>query len=119
MSDARQEHVYPGGQHYSGTNRVPNIQDFIRSLDRDKRERDARIDAEHKKKASPGEVTTPVVEPKRPGSHLRTVRDPVTGRDVEIDDISTQQLKDARNPKVGEVAVHASSVLTVLTTAAV
>jgi len=101
MTDV-QEHVVPSGQHYSGRNRVPNIKQFMESLDRDKKRRDAQIDAsaEESEKVG-GEASDHVVTtPKRGGKNRRTVRDPVTGQDVEIEDIDSSFMKAVKDPQV-------------------
>jgi hypothetical protein len=85
----------PGG-HYSGRNRIPNIQEFVASLDRDKRERDAQIDAalkENKKNKSIAEHK--IEDTKKPG---RKVTDPVTGRQVEIEDMDVDYKAVVDNP---------------------
>jgi hypothetical protein len=40
-----QEQVYPSGQHYSARNKIPNIKQFVESLDAEKKARDAQIDS--------------------------------------------------------------------------
>jgi len=98
------EHVVPaGGQHYSGRNRVPNIKQFMESLDRDKKHRDAQIDAQSKAQQEVGgpgvkdHVETP---PRKRGKNRRTVRDPVTGKDVEIEDIDSSFMSAVKNPQL-------------------
>lgn len=91
--------VYPPGQHYSGTNRIPNIKQFVESLDKDKRERDAQIDAELKKNKSSGEARAHVpTNQRKAGKNRRMVRDPTTGKDVEIEDIGEHHVKAADEP---------------------
>lgn len=94
-----QETVVPSGQHYSGMNRIPNIKQFIESLDRQKRDRDAQIDADLGKQPG-GEAKDHAEEVKKSGKHRRVVRDPVTGRDVEIEDTDHAMMKAAQNPMV-------------------
>ncbi|SPQ27673.1 dd72ee82-fbca-4bc3-8468-06269e0ff8fc [Thermothielavioides terrestris] len=100
------EKVYPSGQHYSGTNRIPNIKQFVESLDRQKKQRDAQIDAQLRASSGHGEAQDHVSaaqqqQQKRPaGKNRRTVRDPVTGRDVEIEDIDTHHMKAADQPTI-------------------
>lgn len=94
-----QEHHAPGG-HYSGTNRIPNIKQFMEGLDKDKRQRDAKIDAESKQHKN-GEVEVKAHHIDKPkGNNRRTVRDPVTGKDVEIDDIGPEMVKAVDDPHV-------------------
>jgi hypothetical protein len=99
------EKVYPSGQHYSGSNRIPNIKQFVESLDREKRERDAQIDSQQKQATKHGQHHGEVrdhVSPgyRKPGKNRRTVRDPTTGKDVEIEDISSEHMKAADEPMV-------------------
>ncbi|KAK3314945.1 hypothetical protein B0H66DRAFT_480712 [Apodospora peruviana] len=107
------EQHYPSGQHYSGTNRIPNIKQFVEGLDRDKKKRDAQIDA-NVAKGGPGAAQNGSaagslkfqqngeakdhIATSKPGKNRRTVRDPVTGKDVEIEDISQQHMKAANEP---------------------
>ncbi|OAA44286.1 meiotically up-regulated protein [Metarhizium rileyi] len=94
------DHVVPSGQHYSGRNRVPNIQQFMDQLDTEKKDRDAAIDAQPKGNKKHKEVT----DHKKPETplrkDLRTVRDPVTGKDVQIRDAKTDYAEAAENPKL-------------------
>lgn len=96
MSD---EQTYHAGQHYSGTNRIPNIKQFVESLDRDKKSRDAKIDAGHANGTSNGDAIDHIPTQK-PGKNRRTVKDPVTGKEIEIEDIDSQHLKTAEHPMV-------------------
>ena len=93
------EHVVPSGQHYSGTNRVPNIQEFIHRLDRQKKQRDAEIDEQLKANKANGDAKDHTPEKRRP-KKTRTVRDPVTGKDVEIEDASIDFKSVVDNPMV-------------------
>lgn len=89
--------------HYSGRNRIPNIKQFVEGLDRDKKKRDAAIDADPSVPggaAAGGPSADHVPLPHKPGKNRRVVHDPVTGRDVEIEDISSHHLKAAENPVV-------------------
>lgn len=106
-----QETVVPSGQHYSGSNRIPNIKQFMERLDREKKDRDAKIETEtaahsqhaaHSKKVGgdgDGEAQEHQ-ETRRRGKNRRTVKDPVTGRDVEIDDMDDKMLKEVQDPQV-------------------
>ncbi|KAI0556059.1 C2 domain-containing protein [Xylaria curta] len=94
---AEKEHVHPGGNHYSGLNRIPNIKEFAAALDRDKRDRDAKIDADLKKNKKNGGI-----KEHENGNHLaghgRVVTDPVTGKEVQIDDERLDFKKAVENP---------------------
>lgn len=121
------EHTVPtGGQHYSGRNRIPNIHEFVAQLDKEKRERDAAIEAEDKEHAriakeaarqqqQNGNATQQQQQqqqnlqdtkdhvpekPKGARKKTKTVRDPVTGKDVEIEN-PKENFKDVvENPHV-------------------
>lgn len=98
-----QETVAAPGQHYSGSNRIPNIKQFMERLDKDKKDRDAKIDSGAtgaKPNPSASEPTQHQDGQRRRGTNRRTVRDPVTGKDVEIDDNDGSLLKEAEDPHV-------------------
>lgn len=89
------EHKLPtGGQHYSARNKIPNIHEFVAQLDKEKRERDAAIEAEDKQhnkierhaQKQPSGESKDHVPSKKERKKTKTVRDPVTGKDVEIED---------------------------------
>jgi hypothetical protein len=88
-------------KNYSGHNRIPNIKQFVESLDKDKRERDAKIEREQQQRVQAGgESVQHPPAARKVGKNRRTVRDPVTGRDVEIDDADDSILKQGENPMV-------------------
>lgn len=94
------EHVAPSGQHYSGRNRVPNIHEFMQQLDKEKQERDAEIDKELKQNKKHGEAVDHANDRERRKAKHRTVRDPVTGKDVEIRDTKLSYEDAVENPQV-------------------
>ncbi|PHH73567.1 hypothetical protein CDD80_3731 [Ophiocordyceps camponoti-rufipedis] len=91
------EHVLPSGQHYSGRNRVPNIQQFAQQLDLEKRQRDAEIEAELRQNA---EAREHHAAEKSKRDHTRTVRDPVTGKDVAISDAHADYKEAVDEPQL-------------------
>lgn len=95
------QHEAPSGkQHYSATNKVPNIQEFMAQLDQEKKERDAQIDSDFKNNKKAGEIK-PHANEKRPSAKdTRLVRDPVTGKDVEIRDVKLDSKEAVENPQV-------------------
>lgn len=93
MENETQQHK-PGG-HYSGRNRIPNIHEFVASLDRDKRERDALIESGKIPDAGVTDHKPAVKKPKG-----RIVTDPVTGKEVEITDVETDFMKAVDDPMV-------------------
>lgn len=93
------DHAMPSGQHYSATNRVPNIQEFMQRLDSEKRQRDAEIDAELRRNKRNPDVKihrNELLEKKG----TRKVRDPVTGKDVGIRDADMDFEEAVENPQV-------------------
>ncbi|KAL7930528.1 hypothetical protein V8C35DRAFT_160021 [Trichoderma chlorosporum] len=94
------QHAVPsGGQHYSATNRVPNVQEFMQRLDAEKKQRDAEIDAELRRNKRNPEVKIHRNELlKQKGT--RKVRDPVTGKDVEIRDADIDFTEAVENPQM-------------------
>ncbi|OAA48164.1 C2 domain protein [Beauveria brongniartii RCEF 3172] len=96
-----QNHVVPSGQHYSGRNRVPNIQEFMAQLDREKQQRDAEIDGDLKSNEKHGEVQAHQQhDEKAERKDARWVRDPVTGKDVQIRDAKLDFEKAAEDPQM-------------------
>ncbi|KAI9844546.1 MAG: hypothetical protein M1837_005505 [Sclerophora amabilis] len=109
----------PGG-HYSGANPIPNIQKFIEELDKDKKDRDKKID-EDKKTGGAGKGAQPHTanpDVAKPGSR-KTVTDPVTGKDVEIEDVDRDFMKAVHDPKVFYLSrtLSPSQLVTLLTPA--
>ncbi|XXG97691.1 hypothetical protein Hte_003998 [Hypoxylon texense] len=92
---SEQQHHYPGGGHYSGLNRIPNIKEFVAGLDRDKKERDARIDSQLKANKQNGDITEHKNEEQAYKGRGRVVTDPVTGNQVTIDDVNTNFMEAA------------------------
>lgn len=84
---AEQQH-YPG--HYSGANPVPTVAKFIQSLDKDKAERDKKIDedARHKGKLGGSAVKPHEADEYTVKGTQKRVTDPTTGREVVIEDIN-------------------------------
>lgn len=100
---SEQNHRFPGG-HYSGLNRVPNIKEFVAALDRDKKERDAKIDSELKANGKSGgdiKEHKNKVEQYKGG---RVVTDPVTGNEITIDDVNADFMKAAKDPIVSLIS---------------
>ncbi|KAI8634056.1 C2 domain-containing protein [Xylariaceae sp. FL1651] len=95
---AEKEHVHPGGGHYSGLNRIPNIKEFAAALDRDKKERDAKIDANLKTNTKNNSIKEHQVEKGHLPGHGRVVTDPVTGKEVQIDDVDLDFKQVVENP---------------------
>jgi len=104
--------------HYSGHNPIPTINQFIENLDRDKKDRDREIDEARKAKAAAlqaqkkGQIPPPDAQggASDVNSHQqhkygkegtqKTVTDPTTGRQVVIEDVNKDMLKNVENPSV-------------------
>lgn len=99
MSEEKHHH-FPGG-HYSGMNRIPNIKEFAASLDRDKKNRDAKIDADLNGNATNEEIQEHMAPKGHLAGHGKVVTDPVTGKEVQIDDEQIDFKKAVENPHVG------------------
>ncbi|KAF2017132.1 hypothetical protein BU24DRAFT_144104 [Aaosphaeria arxii CBS 175.79] len=99
MAEQQQQHA-PGG-HYSGANPVPTVKKFIQNLDKDKAERDRKIDEQGMSAAGGG--ATSKVAPHKPTKHgvkgtQKTVTDPTTGKQVVIEDVSKDMVHQVENP---------------------
>lgn len=94
----QQQHT-PGG-YYSGRNKVPNIQQFVENLDKDKRERDKHIEEERREKEAHARGEA---RPHKPQQYTvkesqKTVTDPVTGKEVLIEDVNESMMKQVQDP---------------------
>lgn len=69
---------------YSGANPVPTIKRWLESLDEDKKDRDKLIDEEERLKKKEGTKA----RPQEGGKSRKKVTDPVTGKEVEIEDMN-------------------------------
>lgn len=106
--DQEGRHVGQGG-YYSGRNKIPNIQEFVAQLDREKKDRDAKIDAELKNNKKSNEAHAHHNEDKPSRRDTRTVRDPVTGKDVDIADVKLDYGEAVENPQVSSFSRIPSS----------
>jgi hypothetical protein len=102
---ASQQRKTTPGTHYSGTNPIPNVQKFIASLDKDKKDRDAKIDQQMKLKQQQGTAGTDVKEHKQGqptgvDGTRKTVTDPTTGKEVQIEDVNADFMEAVKNPMV-------------------
>ena len=90
--------------HYSGHNPIPTVKQFVQNLDRDKAERDRQIDvaAKQGKAGTAGKDVQDHVEakPKGKAGTRKVVTDPVTGNQVEIEDVNADFMKAVDNPQV-------------------
>ncbi|KAJ9324328.1 hypothetical protein DTO027B5_4179 [Paecilomyces variotii] len=90
----------PAG-HWGVNNPIPNIQRFVESLDKDKRERDRRIDEEERQKRQAEREGGAVPHAQQDSSKhkgTRKVTDPTTGKEVEIEDVGRDLVKESKDP---------------------
>jgi hypothetical protein len=104
QGDATAQHG-PAG-HWSAANPIPTIHKFVENLDKEKKERDQRIDEEIKRKeqaarkeGKPVDQTALDVSRKS----TRQVTDPVTGKEIEIEDVQKNYMEESKNPVVSEL----------------
>jgi hypothetical protein len=89
--------------HWSAANPIPTIHKFVENLDKDKKERDRQIDEELKRRQQNAQdqgksFDQEAADVQKKGT--RQVTDPVTGKEIEIEDVQKQYLEDSKNPKV-------------------
>ncbi|KAL9113203.1 MAG: hypothetical protein Q9227_002538 [Pyrenula ochraceoflavens] len=87
------------GKPWSAANPIPNIQQFVENLDKDKKERDRQIDEANKTKQQAGDKVTPHVNETQQAAG-KTVRDPTTQRDVVIEDVGKDFMGAVKDPKL-------------------
>ncbi len=90
----------PGG-HYSGNNPIPTIQKFMENLDSDKKARDAQIaeQSEHRaQQAGGGVLDHKDGKPVGVKGTKKTVTDPTTGREVQIEDVDAGFMNTVDDP---------------------
>ncbi|CAL8580352.1 hypothetical protein XPA_006081 [Xanthoria parietina] len=98
---ADQQQHKPGG-YYSGRNKIPDIKTFVQNLDKDKKERDQRLDEERKANSSHGGGDAQPHKPTNAGKEgtRKTVRDPTTQKDVQIEDVDANFMKAVEDPQL-------------------
>ena len=99
MSDQQQQQQQAPGGHYSGANPIPTIQKFIESLDRDKKERDKKIDELKHGEAQGAPKPHTASTGGKPGTRTK-VTDPTTGNEVEIENVNLDASQAIENPMV-------------------
>ena len=83
---------------WSGTNRIPNIKEFVGKLDKEKAARDQEIDARNQAAGKDTSVVAHKNQPQQKGG--KTVTDPVTGKPVVIASVDKEFMKNVDNPQV-------------------
>jgi Ca2+-dependent lipid-binding protein len=92
MADQQQK----TGKPWSGTNKIPNIQQFVAKLDKEKASRDKQID-----ESNQGNGTDPSIVAHKNEVHTKkgkVVTDPTTGNQVEIEDVGEDFMKAVKDP---------------------
>lgn len=85
---------------WSGANPIPNIQEFVQRLDKDKAARDKEIDAQNLSAPQDGNSTVQPHKNQPPQQKGKTVTDPVTGKQVIIADVGKEMMENVDNPQV-------------------
>ncbi|KAI9804782.1 MAG: hypothetical protein M1825_001150 [Sarcosagium campestre] len=119
-----QQQHRPGG-YYSGKNPIPNIKEFVSNLDKDKKERDRLIDDEQKQQKKQGKqsnqngVQEHQQTDRSKAGPIKTVTDPVTGKQATIQDISGDKhfMKAVENPVLSVPNANLNKPTTVQTEA--
>lgn len=109
MADEVAVHQQKSGKPWSGTNKIPNIKEFVANLDREKAQRDKAIEADAT--PSPAAYSTEVTPHKneKPKKEGKTVTDPVTGNQVVIADVGKEYMARADNPMVSALSPACST----------
>lgn len=103
------------GEHWSGANPVPTVQHFIEHLDKEKKERDRKIDEERREKqAKAAEAKANGQEEDQSDVHthkvrevskykMRNVTDPTTGKEIGVEDQDESSMEAVKDPKVNAI----------------
>jgi len=96
------DEMHKPGNYYSGRHRIPNVKEFVESLDKDKRDRDRQIEEEQAARdaALANGDSMPHKNETRTNDNQKTVHDPVTGHNVVIENVNKDYMEAARNPVV-------------------
>lgn len=111
---AEQQQHKPGG-YYSGKNKIPDIKTFVQNLDKDKRERDQKLDDASKTGQGRGEAKPHQVSKAGKEGTRRTVRDPTTQKEVQIEDVDASFMKAVEDPQLSVPNVNLGKDATVKT----
>lgn len=84
----------------SGKNKIPDIKTFVQNLDKDKRERDQRLDEARKAGNTQGDAKPHQATKAGKEGTLKTVTDPTTGKEVQIEDVDTNYMKAVEDPQL-------------------
>ncbi|KAK3650910.1 hypothetical protein LTR56_005961 [Elasticomyces elasticus] len=99
--------VHRPGAPYSGKNKIPTVNQLLERLDGDKKERDRQIDEQKKAAKAQGQSTASAGadgvsahhnKAATPKEGQKRVTDPVTGKEVVIEDANQGMMDAAKNP---------------------
>jgi hypothetical protein len=88
------------GEHWSGTNPVPTIQKFMERLNREEKEQKEYEEAQTARERQTEGGASPHQPRKKTKGKTRRVRDPVTGKDMEVEDMDEHSMDTIKDPKV-------------------
>ncbi|KAJ5815138.1 hypothetical protein N7474_006915 [Penicillium riverlandense] len=98
------------GEHWSGANPIPTVQKYIEHLDANKKDRDRKIDEDNrargqraKQDKAQGKDGGEVMEHqprKAPKGETHTVTDPITGKDIGVQDLDETAMESVKDPKL-------------------
>ncbi|KAL4882080.1 hypothetical protein BJY04DRAFT_53207 [Aspergillus karnatakaensis] len=90
------------GEHWSGNNPVPTIGRFIERLQADQKEREEheKVMASKRQERENAEGATPHRPRKVGQGRTREVTDPITGRDIEVEDLDENAMEPVKDPKL-------------------
>lgn len=86
------------GKPWSATNKIPNIQDFVAKLDKGKADRDRQIDESHAQNNAAADPSVVAHQNEPPSTKGKTVTDPTTGNQVQIEDVGEDFMKAVKDP---------------------
>lgn len=97
MADPTHAQQQKSGKPWSGTNKIPNINEFVANLDKSKADRDKAIDQDTQPSTVDKVIPHRNEKPKAKG---KEVTDPVTGKQIVIADVGKEYIQRADNPTV-------------------
>ena len=107
MSEQQQQQHHPGG-HYSGANPVPTVKKFLDNLDKDKKERDRRIEEERRGQQrvhEHGAIGSDERSSLTVKGSQKKVTDPTTGQEAVIEDVKPEIIDVVDRPKVSSLRI--------------
>ena len=103
------------GKPWSGTNKIPNIKQFVAKLDKDKADRDRQIDQSTQQNGADPSIIAHKNEVHTKKGKI--VTDPTTGNQVEIEDVGEDFMKAVKDPMLSVPNANLGKPTTVKTEA--